>query len=409
MYNFLTAYPDESALLRMNPGGAIPEVNGHVHTPYSFSAFDSIGMIFEMALREKVAAVGINDFFVADGYNAFCTEALKRNVFPMFNIEFICLMKQEQQAGIRINDPNNPGRCYFSGKGLDYPFYLPENMALRLQHVVAESQEQVMQMVRKCNDWLDEIGAGFRLDYDDIRKKYAMELVRERHIATALRVKVAESGDEPKQRALLQKIYGGREPLAAVDNIPETENEIRGNLLKAGGKAFVPEDDNAFMDLDTVISMIRGGGGIPCYPLLLDDKKGNYTEFEQDAEKLYRELTARQIGCIELIPGRNDIGHLEKLVGYFTQQGFVVILGTEHNTPDLIPLTCDTRGGKPLSAMLRKASYEGACVVAAHQYLRAKGKSGFIDADGSPRLRERASLAELGNAVIYYTNAHLKS
>jgi hypothetical protein len=407
MENFLTRYPDEAALLRMNPDGDIPEVNGHVHTPYSFSAFESIGMIFDMALHEKVAAVGINDFFVSDGYNEFCKEALKRNVFPLFNIEFISLMKEEQAQGIRINDPNNPGRCYFSGKGLDYPFSLHEPYASLLKQTVAESQEQVRQMVDKCNQWLETCQLPFRLNVDAIRKKYARELVRERHLAKALRMEIAASGEASLQRELLKKLYGGREPQADVNNIPETENEIRSMLLKSGGKAFVPEDDSAFMDLDTVIAMIQDAGGIPCYPLLLDDKKGTYTEFEADPEKFHRALSDRSIGCIELIPGRNDATHLEKRVEYFREQGFVILLGTEHNTPDLIPLTCDTRGGKPLSNAVRKASWEGACVVAAHQYLRARGKTGFTDAAGKPRLRDRADLAELGSAVIHYTNAHL--
>jgi len=29
-------------------------------------------------------------------------------IFPLFNIEFISLLKKEQKEGVRINDPNNP-------------------------------------------------------------------------------------------------------------------------------------------------------------------------------------------------------------------------------------------------------------------------------------------------------------
>ena len=93
--------------------------------------------------------------------------------------------------------------------------------------------------------------------------------------------------------------------------------------------------------------MIVNAGGIPCYPVLLDDKNGNYTEFERSAEDLWNELIKRNIGCIELIPGSNDASHLEKFADYFHQKGFVILLGTEHNAPDMIPLTCDTRGKYP--------------------------------------------------------------
>ena len=59
-----------------------------------------------------------------------------------------------------------------------------------------------------------------------------------------------------------------------MSDIPALDNEIRGNLLKSGGKAFVEEDENAFMSLDEVIEIILAAGGIPCYPVLLDDKNG---------------------------------------------------------------------------------------------------------------------------------------
>jgi hypothetical protein len=52
-------------------------------------------------------------------------------------------------------------------------------------------------------------------------------------------------------------------------------------------------------------------------------------------------------------------------------------MGTEHNTPEMIPLTCDTRGKKPLSPAMKQVAYEGACVVAAHQYFRSKGGEGY--------------------------------
>ena len=100
------------------------EANGHIHTPYSFSAFTDLESLFSMAKSENISLLGINDFYVTDGYSSFYDGCLKNRIFPLFNIEFIGLMKDEQKKGIRINDPNNPGRIYFCGKGLDYPFHL---------------------------------------------------------------------------------------------------------------------------------------------------------------------------------------------------------------------------------------------------------------------------------------------
>jgi len=401
MNNILTQFPGAKALVDMFPVGEVYGVNAHVHSPYSFSAFTGISQIFEMAKQENIAVVGINDFFVTDGYEPFYREALNAGVFPLFNIEFIGLMKKEQQQNIRINDPNNPGRCYLSGKGLNYPFAVEDRFRDRLIRIVAESQEQVRSMIAKTNDWFRRINSGITLNYDEIRKNFAEELVRERHIAKAIRIAVFEQfTGEVERIAAFTAIFDGKEPKSSLTDIPGLENELRGNLLKAGGKAFVKEDDHTFMNIEEVMDIIVNAGGIPCYPVLLDDRNGHYTEYEKDPEKLHKELTSRNIDCIELIPGRNDAGHIERFVQFFSGKGFAILLGTEHNTPDMIPLTCDTRGNKPLSAEMKRISWEGACVVAAHQYLHAKGQAGFIDPQGKPKHNERESFVELGNAVI---------
>ena len=403
MKNILASFPDEQALLMLYPEIRTLPVNGHLHTPYSFSAFKDIPQLFDMARKENIAVAGINDFFVTDGYEPFYLEALKTGVFPLFNIEFIGLMKDEQRHHIRVNDPNNPGRCYFSGKGLDYPFSINARLAAKLKSVVEESQVQVAAMIDKANVWFRQVDAGLRLDFQDIRRRYAKELVRERHIAQAIRIAVFDQcRTDPERNALLTRIFEDRSPKSPLTEIPALENEIRGNLLKSGGKAFVEEDEQAFMSLKEVIEIIVSAGGIPCYPVLLDDKNGNYTEFEQDPEQLWKKLKDMKIGCIELIPGRNDARHLENFVRFFHKRKFVVMFGTEHNTPDMIPLTCDTRGNNPLSAEMQQISYEGACMVAAHQYLRTGKKKGLIRADGSFENSEMEARIKLGNAVIHH-------
>jgi hypothetical protein len=410
MSNFLTGFPCEQALIELFPIVETLNLNAHVHTPYSFSAFTNIAQIFEMAQKENISIVGINDFFVTNGYEAFYRKALETAVFPLFNIEFIGLLKKEQQLNIRINDPGNPGRIYFSGKGLNYPFSVDDKLNKKLNGIIVESQNQVKAMIEKANNWFAGLNTGIVLNYDDIRKNHARELVRERHVAKAIRIAVFEkSTGYTAHKTLLTDIFGGIAPESALNDNPGLENEIRGHLLKAGGKAFIEENDAAFMSLDEIIEIIVNAGGIPCYPVLLDDKNGNFTEYEKDPEKLRQELTARNIGCIELIPARNDTGHMERFVTFFYDKGFAVLLGTEHNTPDMIPLTCYTRGNLPLSDTLKRISYEGACVVAAHQYFKAKGLPGFISNLGMAKNSDRDYFKKTGNAVIHFFRKQFKN
>ena len=399
----LSDFPSRDILMSQNSKADTfreMNVNGHVHTPYSFSAFSGMDQIFETAVKENIKILGINDFYVTDGYEEFVEAAAKNGVFPLLNIESIALSKDLQSKDIRVNDPNNPGRIYLSGKGLDFPAVFTDEAKEMLENVKAESQRQVVEMIAKLNAWLKESGIDIVFDYEAIRRRYARQLVRERHIAQALRVAVFEQfGDDARRKEILEKIYG--KPTGVdIRNEAALENELRNNLLKAGKKAFVQEDERAFLSVKQMKEIFLNGGGIPCYPVLLDDPSGSVTEFERDREALYQNLLSMGIYSIELIPGRNKLEILEPFVRFFHEKDFVITFGTEHNAPGLIPLTVGCRGGVPLTDYLKKVNYEGACVIAAHQYLRARGEAGYVDAAGKANTSQRTDFALLGDAVI---------
>jgi hypothetical protein len=154
--------------------------------------------------------------------------------------------------------------------------------------------------------------------------------------------------------------------------------------------------------LEKITEIIIEAGGIPCYPVLLDDSSGKYTEFEEEHEKLYASLTKLGVGCIELIPGRNDFSILKNFVEFFDRKGFIITFGTEHNTPEMIPLTVTARGRNPLDEQLKKIAWKGASVIAAHQYLRAQNMQGYIGHNGEARLSEKKKFESLGQMVIEY-------
>jgi predicted metal-dependent phosphoesterase TrpH len=402
--SFLKDFPNPIDLANwaeQNLTSEVVETNGHVHTPYSFSSFSSIDQAFDMAVDEGVEILGINDFFVTDGYSEFEKTALEKKVFPLFNIEFIGLLEEEQKKGFRINDPNNPGRTYFSGKGLDHPVSFSENTRKLIDGVLNKSQEQVEEMIKKASALLHE-KTGLSIDFDQVKNNYARELVRERHVAKAIRLVIygSEDSDEGKKEAF-KKIFEGKELKSDIDNIAAVENEIRSNLLKKGGKAFVEEDPEAFLPIDRIIEIIIDGGGIPTYPLLLDDKNGSYTDYEGNKERLFEELIKRNIWSIELIPGRNTVEALTDYMKFFYEKGFIVTLGSEHNTPDLPPVKLKAGNGE-LTSELKEISFNGACLIAAHQYLRAKGEKGYLNSEGMPLREERNDLEVLGRAVFEY-------
>ena len=84
------------------------------------------------------------------------------------------------------------------------------------------------------------------------------------------------------------------------------------------------EDEKSFLELKKIIRIIIKAGGIPCYPVLLDDPTGKCTEFESDPEKLYLSLKALGIECIELIPGRNDFNILIKEITFGIKELIII-------------------------------------------------------------------------------------
>ena len=315
------------------------DVNAHLHTPYSFSAFSSVDEALDKAAAEGVKVVGINDFYSMDGYAAWKEGCAARGLFPLLGIEFISLNAEDQAAGLRVNDPNNPGRTYISGKGLAFPVRLAGEEARLLASVRACSNEQCREMCAKLNEWLKAEGKNVVLDFEQIKERLTCGLVRERHLAKALRLALCPDTPDPAK----------------------VENELRSKLLKAGGAAFVPESPEAFLPMDTVRHIIEAAGGIPTYPFLGDDAKGHFTDFEADT------LVRRGFHSVEFITTRNTTAVLEQYAGYLEDEGFIVTFGSEHNTPAMEPVRLRTRDAGELSDKLKAINYRGACAVAAHQ------------------------------------------
>ena len=402
--NAFTGIPGKEEIVeryRRNLRPVALNVNSHVHTPYSFSAFDNMEELFIKARKEGINVLGINDFNGADGFDEFLRMANRYSIFPLFNIELIGLLEKEQKQNIRINDPNNPGRTYFCGKGLRYPFSVSRGNEIRLQQVRDASQQQAMHMTEILQSWLQQIGAPFGFSYPEIKATLAKDMVRERHIAKMLRIKMNENifGDAEKRR-FLHTLYSGRDTEADLRDPASLEEELRTNLLKSGGIAFVPESHDAFLPVHEIIGIVRDAGGIPCYPVLLDDKKGNFTGFEGDFPSLQKRLKELGVGMVELIPARNDFQSLKRFVKTFDEAGFIITFGTEHNTPVMTPLTLSCRGNTALDEELQQIAVQGCCLVAAHQYLVSRGEGGLADPEYFTKGSNKSDFIELGHAVI---------
>ena len=383
--------------------GGSPKVNCHLHTPHSFSAFCCVEEAVEQAAAEDVKVVGVNDFFTFDAYDAWSYQTIKNKLFPLFNVEFIGLDAEKKDKGLRVNDPANPGRTYLSGKALAYPVVLPKSDLAKIAHIKEQNNAQVKEMMEKVNDLLAKEGLGLSLNFDEIKSTYAKEQVRERHLARAIReLAVRSFSSEKEQLGFFKKLFGGQDLKSTITDEAAVENEIRSKLLKAGGSAFVEEDPSVFLDTTAIHDIIIKAGGIPTYPFLADDANGNYTDFEGDLPKAIADLKKRGYYSVEFIPTRNNHDKMKEYVMALVKEGFVVTFGTEHNAPGKQPIEVFAGGKTPLDDDLMKINYEGACILAAHQYLFATKGEGILNKKGAYKQNKQSEFAELGHRLIQY-------
>ncbi|MCC6497686.1 MAG: hypothetical protein IT193_15650 [Propionibacteriaceae bacterium] len=391
--------------VRGEAGVAIPLVNTHVHFPPNFSAFSTVGDAIGAATAEGVRAVGISNFFDQQVYAAFREQATAAGIVALYGLEFITLDDELAAAGIRVNDPANPGRMYLCGKGID-PFKVKSPTAARIAAGIREGNDQrAGLMVAKLADWFAGCGLDTGLSAERIAADVAAAAevpvawvsLQERHVAMAFQRALAELPAEHRA-VVLERAYGGPSRVD-IDNPAALQGELRSRLIKVGTPGFVPEVALGFADAYRYVLEMDG---IPCYPTLADGVDP-VCPFEEPATTLAAQLIARGIYAAELIPIRNTVACVDAYVEAFTRAGIVVMAGTEHNTPDRIPIGVACLDG-PVSATARQAFWEATCVVAAHQHLVAAGVPGYVDGagdrTGSDPAARRAELVAIGANLI---------
>ena len=354
-----------------------------------FPAFETTRQALDLADAQDVRVLGASNYYDYTVYAEFAAGAQARGIFPLFGLEIICLIDDLVRAGVKINDPGNPGKMYICGKGITR--FLPlEGEAARLLQTIRDNDGARMAAVtEKLAATFAGAGLDTGLDAGAVRARIVARhgspketvYLQERHVAQAFQEVLFDRLPEEARAALLQRAYGVP-PKSGPGDAVATQNEIRSQLLKAGKPAYVPE---TFVDFSHARALILALGGIPCYPALADGVSP-ITQYEESPERLIADLKARGVVCAEFIPLRNTPAVLERYVRALRAAGLFVTAGTEHNTLDLLPIAPTCLDGAPIPDDIQDIFWEGTCVVAAHQYLTMTGRPGFVDAQGASKL-----------------------
>ncbi len=363
------------------------KVNAHIHLPPNFSAFDSVAQAIDLAEAQHVGVLGASNYYDYTVYGEFAQQAAQHGIFPLFGIEIIALIDDLVKAGVKLNDPGNPGKMYLCGKGISrFDLMTPEAAEL-LSMIRSKDSERMARMVARLAEVFAEAGLETGLYGSAVKagvvarhgSPLSTVYLQERHVAQAFQEALFAEVKPEDRSAMLAKIFGVPSKVAA-DDAAGVQNEIRSHLMKAGKSAYVEE---TFVGFEHAYQLILALGGIPCYPTLADGT-APLCPYEDPVETLIANTKARNIHCAEFIPVRNSPEVLTHYVRAMRAAGLVITAGTEHNTRDMLPIEPTCMQGQPIPEEIQEIFWEGACVVAAHQVLTAQDEPGFVDAQGHP-------------------------
>lgn len=360
------------------------ESNTHIHVPPNFSAFRDVEQAVFLAQEQGVGVLGCSNYYDFSVYREFANHCAKQGVFPLFGVEVIVFDQALADSGVRINDPKNPGKMYLCGKGLTR-FLDPSVEARRiLEEIKAKDEGRARKMIRRLNDYFLVHSVRIDVSYDDIVGIIAQRhgvppetiCLQERHLAEGYQRRLLSAVPVGERKEVLTRLFAAAP--SSLDDPMSLQDDIRTHLMKAGKPAYVKEE---FVTFEEAQRLVLEMGGIPCYPVLIDGAS-QVCEFEASPEALLSQLQRRNIHMVEFIPGRNSLPNLARYAQCLHEAGIVLTFGTEHNTPHPAPLAPSCAGNVPLTAELKRYSWEGACVVAAHQYPRRTGRDGYVDSEG---------------------------
>lgn len=392
-----------------------PKVNSHIHLPPNFSAFETVTQAVQLAADQNVGVLCASNYYNFEVYGDFVAETRKHNIFPLFGTEIIALIDQLVSDGVKINDPGNPGKMYFCGKGITKFSQLSPRAKELLGSIRENDRKRMAEMISKLAGAFQASGVDTGLTEDKVidmvvaRHDCKRETVtlQERHVAQAFQEAFFEIVPAERRAEKLSQVLGAE---SQANDAVKIQGEIRSHLMKAGKSCFVEE---TFCNFEQTRELVCELGGIPCYPTLADGTSP-LCQFESPVEDLIGRMKERGVFCAEFVPLRNAPEVLTEYVKAMRDAGIVVTAGTEHNTLDLVAIEPTCVKEQPIPEELKDIFWEGACVVAAHQFMVLNGECGFVDAQGTPNPayasdEERISaFARLGAAVIekyYQTNA----
>ncbi len=354
--------------------------NTHVHTPHSFSPFSSVNELISAAAADSIAALGINDDVIVDGFKEFASGCREKHIYPIFNITLPMQCTFEHHSTSSHRTAANSQTSLLIGKALRYPASLGGDSRNFLASLWKASQDRMWKLIDAINDALSTAGCTEGLDYVTIRSSLAKSSVYPYHVALALYDLLLRQYPVDDHGKMLNTLFSGtRFEGDHADRESSVENIHRMMPASPLFKALPPIEP--VVHLPQARQVILQAGGIPCFQCSFNEDD-EWMKESEGPQLLVQQLSVKGIHAVEFFPGETSHRLLETFMRYLYNHNFCVTLGSGWLTgakQPLLPLTAD---GKIPDKDLLAMNYDGTCILAAHQELHNQNRRGFVDEAG---------------------------
>ncbi|MBE5761517.1 MAG: PHP domain-containing protein [Clostridiales bacterium] len=326
------------------PKSEFDDVNGHIHTTYSFSPYSPTASVY-MAKMSGLRTAGIMDHDSVGGAKEFLSAGEIFGLPLTVGMECRVSVKGTAFETKKINNPDQVGCAYITVHGL------PHDQIDKLNAIYAPYRayrnERNIAMVERINELFGkyDIKLDFEGDVLPLSEYATGGTVTERHISSALAGKLIDVfGKGEKLISFITDTLKLSPSKKVMGYLADSQNEhylydligvIKSDII---GAFYIPADKE-LMHITDFADIMNSLDAVPCIPYLGDiagesvtgDKKAQV--FEDAFLDEWVEY-CKSIGFkgITFAPSRNTLPQIERLRGLVRKFGLMEISGEDINT-----------------------------------------------------------------------------
>jgi len=326
-------------------------VNGHIHTTYSFSPYSPSLAVYS-ALMNGLSLAGIMDHDSVAGAEEFIEAGKIAGVATTVGFECRCDMSGTPFDGKYFNNPDQASVAYFTMHGVPRANLAHAEEFLKPFRVKRNARN--VKMVEKLNAAVKKYGIFLDYENDVAAASNSREGggVTERHILCALALKLMEkAGRGLRLIDFLSDSFGIAVTGDNLKRLTDVQNAMYEysllNILKGelAGIFYI----DAVGECPTVSEFIKLGGEIGAIPAYayLGDVAGSVTGDKRDQkfedgylDEYVKYLSERGFRALTFMPARNTVRQLTRVIALCEKYDLFQISGEDINSP-FQPFVCE--------------------------------------------------------------------